>query len=180
MDFTIRKARLEERPALEQLIALSARALSREDYSDAQIEGAVARIFGVDTELVADGTYLVVEHAGQPIACGGWSKRRTLFGGDRFAGREAGLLDPASEAAKIRAFFVHPDWARRGVGRALLAACEAEARAAGFRTLELMATLPGIKLYRTCGYLPGEQIEYELDGGLSIPFVPMYKTLPEE
>ncbi len=180
MEYTIRKARLEERPALEQLIALSARALSREDYSEAQIEGAVAKIFGVDTELVADGTYLVVEHAGEAIACGGWSRRRTLFGGDRFAGREAGLLDPASEAAKIRAFFVHPGWARRGVGRALLAACEAQARAAGFHTVELMATLPGVKLYRACGYVPAEQVSYELDANTSIPFVPMYKTLPEE
>lgn len=177
MHFTIRPAHLEERPALEQLIAESARGLSQADYTPAQIESAIAHVFGVDTELIHDGTYLVVEHAGQPIACGGWSRRKTLFGGDRFAGREAGLLDPAHDAAKIRAFFVHPAWARRGVGRALLEACEQAARAEGFRALELMATLPGVKLYRTLGFVGEQVVEYPTPDGVAIPFVPMRKEL---
>jgi GNAT superfamily N-acetyltransferase len=177
MDFTIRPARMDERPALEQLIADSARGLSQEDYTPAQIESAITHVFGVDTELVEDGTYLVVEHAGAPIACGGWSRRKTLFGGDRFAGRESGLLDPARDAAKIRAFFVHPAWARRGVGRALLEACEQAARAQGFRALELMATLPGVKLYRTLGFAGDQRVEHTMGDGTTITFVPMRKEL---
>ena len=126
-DYRIRRATLDERPALERLIAESARGLSRADYSDEQIEAAIAAVFGVDTDLIHDGTYYVAEASGQFVGCGGWSRRRTLFGGDRYAVRDSGELDPATEAAKIRAFFVHPEWARRGVGAAILAACERDA-----------------------------------------------------
>lgn len=177
MQFTIRKAALADCPAMEQLMANSARGLSQADYGAAQIEAAIADVFGVDTELIHDGTYFAVEHAGVLVGCGGWSRRKTLFGGDQYAQRESGLLDPAHDAAKIRAFFVLPAWARRGIGRALLDTCEAEARAQGFRRCELMATLPGLKLYRACGYIAGEPVTYELGAGVRIEFVPMHKSL---
>jgi GNAT superfamily N-acetyltransferase len=177
MEYRIRRATLADRAALERLIAESARGLSRGDYSEAQVEAAIASVFGVDTDLIRDGTYYVAEAAGEPVGCGGWSKRRTLFGGDRFAARDSGHLDPAKEPAKIRAFFVHPGWARRGVAGRILGTCEREARAEGFRSLELMATLPGVKLYAARGYEAGEQVEYETPGGVRIELVPMRKEL---
>ena len=179
MDYLIRKATLADRAAIERLIAESARGLSRGDYSERQIEAALVEIFGVDTSLIVDGTYFVAEWGGGAlIGCGGWSRRKTLFGGDQFVGRDAGELDPASEPAKIRAFFVHPAHARRGVGRAILAACETEARSFGFRSLELLATLPGVRLYEACGYEAGERVWHEAGGGVQIEFVPMRKDLP--
>src|SRR3954465_9855773 len=147
MDFKIRPATLSDRPAIAELIADSARGLSRADYSDAQIEGAIKTVFGVDTALIQDGTYFVVEGDGKLLGCGGWSKRKTLFGGDQFPARDASELDPQTEPAKIRAFFIRPDHARKGIGRALLSTCEDAARAQGFQSLELMSTLPGVKLY---------------------------------
>jgi GNAT superfamily N-acetyltransferase len=177
MDYIIRKANLNDREAIELLIAESARGLSREDYSEQQIESAIRTVFGVDTDLIVDGTYFVADNSGVLIGCGGWSKRRTLFGGDRFASRDSGELDPAVDAAKIRAFFVHPEYARRGIGRAILSLCESEAKANGFRSIELMATLPGLKLYRACGYEGGERVRYETGEGASIEFVPMRKEL---
>lgn len=177
MDLALRTATLEDRAAIEQLIAVSARGLSREDYSDAQIEAAIADVFGVDTELIRDGTYFVVEHNGRLVGCGGWSRRKTLFGGDRYEDRESGLLDPAREPAKIRAFFVHPGWARHGIGRMLLQTCEAEAEAHGFQRLELMATLPGVKLYWALGYVGSERVTYAIGDGVQIDFVPMQKPI---
>jgi GNAT superfamily N-acetyltransferase len=177
MNYIIRKANLDDRAAIELLIAESARGLSREDYSEQQVESAIRTVFGVDTDLIVDGTYFVAENSGMLVGCGGWSKRRTLFGGDRFTGRDSGELDPDVEAAKIRAFFVHPEYARRGIGRAILSLCEREARANGFRSVELMATLPGLKLYRACGYECSGRVEYEAEGGESIEFVPMSKEL---
>src|SRR5215213_1974415 len=177
MDFEIRRATLEDRAALERLISESARALSRGDYSDEQVEAALASVFGVDTDLIRDGTYYVAEAGGSAVGCGGWSKRRTLFGGDRFAARDPGHLDPRTEPAKIRAFFVHPGWARRGVAGAILETCEREAQARGFRSLELMATLPGVRLYAARGYEAGERVEYETADGVTIEFVPMRKEL---
>src|SRR6267378_6450945 len=137
MHYVIRKATLADRDAIADLIKDSARSLSRADYSDAQIEGAIATVFGVDTNLIIDGTYFVADSAGALIGCGGWSKRKTLFGGDQYSTRDAGELDPETEPAKIRAFFIHPDHARKGIARAILETCEAEAGASGFRTLEL-------------------------------------------
>ncbi|HVF66971.1 MAG TPA: GNAT family N-acetyltransferase [Pyrinomonadaceae bacterium] len=177
MDYVIRKARLDDREAIELLIAGSARSLSREDYSERQIESAIRTVFGVDTDLIVDGTYFVAEDSGTLVGCGGWSKRRTLFGGDRFASRDSGGLDPAVDAARVRAFFVHPEYARRGIGRAILSLCESEAKADGFRAIELMATLPGVRLYRACGYEGGERVEYELGDDAVIEFVPMRKQL---
>ncbi|MGL4621024.1 GNAT family N-acetyltransferase [Chroococcidiopsis sp.] len=176
MSIILRQARLDERAEIERLIAASARRLSRADYTDEQIEAAIAAVFGVDTDLIVDGTYFVAE-AGILVGCGGWSKRKTLFGGDRYSDRESGYLDPNCDAAKIRAFFVHPDWARQGIGRAILQRCELEAQASGFRSLELMATLPGVKLYRAYGYTGSDRVAYTIGNGVSIEFVPMSKTI---
>lgn len=173
--FQIRPATLEEKPILQALIARSARGLSTQDYSPEQIEGALRGAFGVDTQLIVDGTYFVAEEAGQLIGCGGWSYRRALFGGDARADREVGDLDPAKDAAKIRAFFIDPDHARRGIGRAILEACERAARARGFTRFEMMATLPGVRLYQVCGYEAEERVSYPLSAELSIEFVKMGK-----
>ena len=179
MEYKIRTARASEIPQISELIISSARGLSGDYYSQEQIEAAVSFIFGVDSELISDGTYLVSEAESELIGCGGWSRRRTLFGGDQAASREAGLLDPARDAAKIRAFFVHPEWARRGVGRALLERCELEARDAGFCALELMATLPGVRFYRAMGYEGAEPVLYPAGAGV-LKFVPMRKQLRQE
>jgi len=177
MDYTLRPARFDDIPALESLIKDSARALSRDDYSDAEIEACVTHVFGVDSELVADGTYYVAEADGEPLACGGWSKRRTLFGGDNYAGRESGFLDPATEPAKIRAFFIRPDMARRGLGTLILRRCEVEAKRAGFSRMEMMATLPGVKLYRALGY-QGDTIQvFTMPDGVDVRFVQMARAL---
>lgn len=173
--WNIRTATMADRTILSELIASSARGLSREDYSDRQIESAIALIFGVDSDLIADGTYFVIEENGEAIGCGGWSKRKTLFGGDQYADRETTYLDPATELAKIRAFFIHPEHARRGLGRALLAHCENEARAAGFAGTELMSTMPGLKLYRVSGYEETAMIRHRLNDGTELELVPMHK-----
>ena len=177
MDYVIRKASLADRSDIQRLIAESARGLSREHYDDAQIEAAVATVFGVDTDLIDDGTYFVDDSAGELIGCGGWSRRRTLFGGDQFAARDASYLDPSSGPAKIRAFFVHPKHARKGVGRAILDRCESEAAAHGFRAVELMATLPGVKFYLACGYVPLGDYDLELTSDVKLELVPMRKEM---
>jgi GNAT superfamily N-acetyltransferase len=177
----LRAATLVDIPQLEALIARSIRQLGRADYTPAQIEAALHGAFGVDTQLIHDGTYYVVEagvEAGGAIAgCGGWSWRRTLFGGDARRERDAGALDPATDAARIRAFFVDPATVRRGIGRALLRHCEAEAARHGFRRLALMATLPGVKLYAAHGYQAGARVQHPLTADLTIEFVPMTKQL---
>jgi GNAT superfamily N-acetyltransferase len=174
---SIRPALLTEVPSLNALIAASAQELSRGYYTPAQIESLITHVFGVDTQLLIDGTYYVVERDGHPAACGGWSGRRTLFGGDQSKGASDPLLDPATEAARIRAFFVHPRWARQGLGRALLARSEAAALAAGFSRAELMATLPGEPLYRALGYEALEAVTHELPDGQSVNFVRMGRML---
>ena len=180
MAYILRKATLADRPAIEQLIVASARGLSRADYSEQQTEGAINTVFGVDTNLILDGTYFVADNDGELIGCGGWSKRRTLFGGDQYATRDGSELDPKTEAAKIRAFFIHPDHARKGIARAILDVCEAEAKAAGFQSLELMSTLPGIRFYRACGYEEFDRVELEVGENLTIGLVPMRKYLAAE
>ena len=159
-----------------QLIAASARELGGSDYTPAQIEGALRGAFGVDTQLIRDGSYFVVESDGRLAGCGGWSRRRTLFGSDARADRDATLLDPDVDAAKIRAFFVHPAFARRGIGSAILERCEEEAVAYGFRRFEMMATLPGVRLYAARGYVAAAPIRWSLEPGLDIEFVPMSKA----
>lgn len=177
MAYNIRLATLEERSRIQQLIAESTRGLSREHYSDAQIEAALATIFGVDTSLIEDRTYFVVEDEGVLVACGGWSRRRTLFGGDQYVERDTGYLDPATDPAKIRAFFVHPQHARKGIGQALLEKCESEAAANGFRALELLSTMPGVAFYKACGYLEQGNVDLELSDTVKLEFVPMRKEL---
>jgi GNAT superfamily N-acetyltransferase len=172
----IRPALPAEISTLEQLIAASARDLSQGFYTPAQIEAAITHIFGVDSELVADGSYLAACDGQDILGCGGWSRRSTLFGGDRFAGRTSGLLDPARDAAKIRAFFVAPQAARRGVGAALLDACETAAATAGFTRTELMATMPGVPFYTMRGYVAGDAISIDC-GGVNVPFLAMHKYL---
>ena len=174
---TIRPATLVEKPQLQALIARSARGLSLDHYSSEQIEGALRGTFGVDTQLIHDGTYFVAEEDGQLVGCGGWSRRKTLFGGDARSDREAGDLDPATDAAKIRAFFIDPDHARKGIGRAILNECERAARAHGFRRLEMMATLPGVPLYEACGYRRDEAVQYPLGPDLTIDFLRMSKVV---
>ena len=179
MQFTIRKAELSDRLAIESLIAASVAGLSQGDYTQRQIELSIRSVFGVDTELITDGTYLVAENVdGRIIGCGGWSKRRTLFGASRYqASRDSQELDPAKEAAKIRAFFIHPDYARQGVGTAILELCESEAKAHGFRAAEMMATLPGVRLYKSRGYEGSEEFPVPVGDGESIICVRMRKEL---
>ncbi len=174
--FEIRPARHSDIEALQALIVQSARGLSGEDYSDAELEAAITYVFGVDSELVADGSYFTILSGAEYVACGGWSRRQTLFGGDQFKGRAEGFLDPQTDAAKIRAFFVHPDYARQGLGRMLLEHCEAAAQAHGFKRMEMMATLPGINLYRACGYAGDEVIAFAVPDGRTVRFVPMSKA----
>jgi GNAT superfamily N-acetyltransferase len=173
----IRLAKMNDREAISKLIAASARRLSREHYNDAQIEAAIATVFGVDSDLIEDGTYFVAETSEGLIGCGGWSRRKTLFGGDQFSARDAGYLDPRSEPAKIRAFFIHPAHARKGVGRAILSRCETEAQAQGFRALELMATLPGIAFYESCGFAKIGNYDLELTVDVKLELVPMRKEI---
>ena len=142
-----------------------------------QIEGAIATVFGVDTNLIIDGTYFVADSAGTLIGCGGWSKRKTLFGGDQYATRDASYLDPRRDPAKIRAFFIHPDWARQGIGGMILEACEVAAKAAGFRWLEMGATLTGVPFYRAKGYEELEKTEVPLGEGLTLTVVRMAKDI---
>jgi ribosomal protein S18 acetylase RimI-like enzyme len=174
----IRRATVGDIPALEALIAASARGLSGADYAPEQVEGALRGAFGVDTQLIRDGSYFILEAAGRPAGCGGWSRRRTMFGSDARANRDAAELDPAVDAARIRAFFIHPEFARRGLGSLLLEHCEREAVAYGFRRFELMATLPGVRLYAQRGYSGAEPIDWPLENGLSIRFLPMSKDAP--
>jgi len=171
----VRPATRADIPRLSQMIERSVRELQRHDYTELQIEGALKTTFGVDTTLIDDGTYLVVEIESEIVACGGWSKRKTLFGGDQWTHRENDLLDPAVDAAKIRAFFVHPDWARRGLGTLLLERCEHAARAAGFRRFEMGATLTGVFLYERRGYKEVDRIEVTLANGETVPVVRMVK-----
>jgi GNAT superfamily N-acetyltransferase len=178
MHYQLRIATLDDGPRIGELIARSIRALGTGHYTRAQIEAALQGAFGLDTALVRDQTYFVIDAApGDLAACGGWSRRRTLFGGDAHAQRDESLLDPHTEAAKVRAFFVDPAHARRGLAKKLLDRCEAEALHAGFSALELMATLPGLRFYEQSGFQAAGAIDHPLPGGLSIRFVPMRKCL---
>jgi GNAT superfamily N-acetyltransferase len=173
----VRTATLADRDVLRDLIARSARQLSAADYRPEQVEGALQGAFGVDSQLIHDATYFVVEDDGVIVGCGGWSYRKTLFGGDKRPERDAAELDPRTEAAKIRAFFVDPAHARRGIGTLLLEKCESEARLRGFSRVELMSTLTGIRLYSARGYSGAQQVRYEVSPGVAIEFLPMSKSI---
>jgi GNAT superfamily N-acetyltransferase len=178
MTFTILKATEHDVQVLRELIDASVRGLQSADYSPTQIESALATVYGVDSQLIVDGTYFVVESAtpkNKIVGCGGWSRRKTLYGGDHWTGREDSLLDPENDAAKIRAFFVHPAWVRRGIGTILLDACEQAALVAGFRRLEMGATLSGVPLYAARGYVALENLGVPLANGESLPIVRMEK-----
>ena len=173
----LRVATLDDVPALRTLIDESARALSAGFYSPAQIEAAVTHVFGVDSQLIADGTYFIIEGPHHPVAAGGWSARRTLYGGDQMKAGEDLRLDPSSEAARIRAFFVHPHWARRGLARRLYAACVEAASAAGFCRFELMSTRPGEPFYAALGFTVIERVNTTLPGGVEVPFTRMSRAI---
>ena len=174
---SVRKATMGDCEAVRALIDRSARELSSADYDQRQIEGALQGAFGVDSQLIRDGTFFVVENAGAIVGCGGWGYRRTLFGGDRRAERDESELDPRTDAARIRAFFVDPSHTRKGVGSMLLQKCESEARLRGFSRVELMSTLPGVRLYSARGYAGTGRVRYEVAPGVAIEFVPMSKAL---
>jgi GNAT superfamily N-acetyltransferase len=173
----LRLATTADIPALERLIGRSVRGLSVGYYTERQIELALVHVFGVDTQLIADGTYFVAEAGEQIAGCGGWSKRKTLYGGDQFKSNEDSLLDPATEPARIRAFFIDPEFARRGIGRQIIEACEQAAVAAGFRGLEMGATLPGVPMYEAVGYEAIESLEVPMPDGESLPIVRMGKRM---
>jgi GNAT superfamily N-acetyltransferase len=177
MSLTTRLATFEDIDELQQLIALSARGLSNGYYSDAQTEGAIRYVFGVDSQLIQDGTYYVVESKECLVACGGWSMRSTLFGGDQHKEEVDPLLNPATDAARIRAFFVHPDWARHGIGRTLINLCEKAAQHYGFTKMEIGSTLPGVPLYEAMGYHQSKKINVPLPDGEHFMVVNMKKDL---
>ncbi len=173
-EFQLRKATFDDEAAIASVIAASVRGLAKVIYDERQIELSIRTVFGVDRQLIDDQTYFVVEAGAQIVACGGWRHRRTLYGASGYQqSRKPEKLDPKSEPAKIRAFFVHPDAARRGIGRAILNASEAEACAAGFSSVEMMATLPGVPLYEACGYERGESFSVPLENGVSIECIQM-------
>ncbi len=201
-DIHIRQAVFADIPVLRELINASVRGLQVHDYTAAQIESALKTIFGVDSQLIADGTYFVAEaNSGEAaivpaktfspniviVGCGGWSQRQTLYGGDQWAGRQNKLLDPLYDAAKIRSFFIHPAWARRRIhpawarrriGSMILETCEVAAQAAGFTRFEMGATLTGVKLFQTRGYVALERLEVPLEDSASLPVIRMEKRVP--
>lgn len=189
-NFVMRLARESDIAGIGKLIPLSVRRLQAAYYSGAQMEAALGSVFDVDRQLIRDGTYFVAEHLpsvapatsratgeNQIIGCGGWGKRKTLFGGHHQTSRDDAELDPARDSARIRAFYVHPAWARRRIGRAILKECEKAIRAAKFKSIELAATLPGVPFYAACGYVSGERLDIPLPSDLSLQIVRMTKEL---
>lgn len=175
MTLRSRIATLSDLPVLMPLIEAAITELQKGFLTDEQIASSKA-IMGLDTQLIEDGTYLVVESDGFVAGCGGWSRRATLYGGDHSAGRDAALLDPARDPAKVRAMYTHPAYTRRGVGRLILTRCEQAAAAEGFTTLELMGTLSGRPLYESYGFAVIEELE-DANGGAPVPLVRMRKTV---
>jgi GNAT superfamily N-acetyltransferase len=178
-DWMPRLAREADLPALEQLIPLSVRGLQAGHYSPAQMDAALGPVFGVDRQLVRDGTYFVVESNGEIVGSGGWSKRGSLFGGDHGRRQTDPELDPQHDSARIRAFFIHPAWARRGIGRSIMVACERAIIEAGFRRVDIVATLTGEPLYASFGYAVVERYEIPMAGGLTLPAVRMTKAIQQ-
>ena len=183
MDWIVRNATHDDVPALNALIEQSVRGLQAGDYSPQQIAGALGHTLGLDTQLIEDETYFVAISPEQPerlAGCGGWSFRRTTFGSDHAADRNASLLDSATEAAKIRAIFVHPDHARKGLGTLILQHCEQAAQSAGFKAFEMGSTLTGVPLYTLRGYRETQRIEVPIPNGASLPIVLMRKVAPRQ
>lgn len=176
MRFTYRLATPDDVAVLKPLMDAAIRELLKPVLAPAQVEASFA-VMGLDTQLIRDGTYFVIEDGGRIAGCGGWSRRATLFGGDHSAGREARLLDPATEAARVRAMYTHPEFTRRGIGRMVLDLCEAAAAREGFARVELAATMAGLPLYRACGYVDIEAFESDTPSGVKVPLVRMGKTI---
>ena len=176
MPYCLRKATTTDIPAIQKLIDASVRGLQAQDYTQEQIDAALRTVFTVDTQLIEDGTYFVFEQDGEMVGCGGWSQRKTLCGGDHHAMRENALMDPSQDAAKIRAIFVAPQWARHGIGSLLLKAAEDAAVAVGFRRLEMGATLTGVPVYLRRGYRKVETMMVPLENDVTLPVVRMEKA----
>ena len=174
-ELTHRIARLDELDALRGLMNAAILELQKPFLDDRQIASSQT-IMGLDTQLIEDGTYFVVEANGELAGCGGWSRRATLYGGDQSPGRSAALLDPGRDAARVRAMYTHPSHVRKGVGRLILGLCEAAARNEGFTQVELMGTMAGEPLYRACGYTVIEPVE-DARGGAAVPLLRMRKRL---
>ncbi len=177
MTRTFRLATRDDIPALESLIERSARLLCAGHYTDEQIDRALGPVFGVDEQLIADGTFYVADDGGRVVGCGGWSKRKSLYGGSAGRTDPDPLLDPATDPALIRAFFVHPDAARQGIGRRILELCEEAALEAGFSRLNLGATIPGEPLYAALGFTVTERAEIDLGDGLTMAYAKMTKAI---
>lgn len=177
MNWKLRLATLADVAALEELIPLSMRVLQAPYYTEMQIQAALGPVTGMDRQLIWDGTYFVADADGRVVGCGGWSKRKSLFGGDAARSTEDTMLNAATDPARVRAFFIHPDWARRGIGRAILEASELAITAAGFSQIGLVATLAGEPLYRVCGYEEAERYEAPMRDGLTLPVVRMNKRI---
>lgn len=177
MEITIRLATMDDAPALRELIPESARELSKGYYTPQQTESMIKYVIGLDTQLILDRTYYTAEADGQVVGCGGWSKRKTLYGGDQMKAEADPLLDPRVDAGHIRAFFIHPSWARKGIGRRIIQECETAAKAEGFTRMELGATLPGEPLYAAMGYEVTDRIEIPTPDGIPIPCALMKKQL---
>jgi GNAT superfamily N-acetyltransferase len=177
VELTIRLSTLEEVPSLNQLIKQSARELSRGFYTEIETDAAIEYVFGVDTTLVKDGNYFTATLNGELAGCGGWSRRRTMYGGDQRPVGESEFLDRNQDAARIRAFFIAPQAARKGVGKAIFEACQAAAKADGFQRLELMATLPGVPFYAAIGFQKVEDVVDVLPNGVPLAFVLMQKHI---
>jgi len=177
--FTIVPAQAGDITNLNKLIEASVKKLSVNYYTVAQIDSALKYVFGVDTQLIHDGTYYLVMSGNDIAGCGGWSKRDTLYGGDQAKAQEDPLLDPAIHPARIRAFFVHPDWARKGVGSELLNYCSDAAKRSGFTTLQLAATLPGVPFYTKLGFEPVEDSEAMLPDGEILKLCIMKKQIDQ-
>ena len=173
----LRLATPRDIPDLRALIELSVRALSIDFYTAAQTEAALVHMFGVDSQLIADGTYYVIDNESTLVAAGGWSARQTLYGGDQAKRETDSMLDPTTMPARIRALFVHPDWTRLGFARKIFAECEAAAKARGFRDFELVATLPGEPFYRALGFMPLEPISIPLPGNVTLPCLRMHRSI---
>jgi GNAT superfamily N-acetyltransferase len=180
MSFDIRLATPQDIPTLRELIEQSIRGLQHNDYTPAQMEGAIGHALGLDTQLIEDQTYFIAIPEDAPTelaACGGWSNRKTLFGSNHGPDRSLELLDPNTDAARIRAIFVHPRFARRGLGSLMLAHCEAAAQAAGFQRFQMGATLTGVPLYTLKGYAPTGRVEVPLPNGEVLPIITMTRSL---
>ncbi|PQE14473.1 acyl- N-acyltransferase protein [Rutstroemia sp. NJR-2017a BBW] len=178
MELKLRKATIDDIPSLHPLIEASVRGLQASHYTPAQITGALKSVYGVDTQLIQDGNYFVVTSGGEEIvASGGISFRATLYGGDQFASRDSKLLDPEVDGARIRAFFVHPDWTRKGIAGMIIKACESAAREKGFRRAEIGSTLSGVMFYEKMGYEALGRSDAQLDDGLVLEIVKMGKSL---